>query len=176
MSAGTSQYRPPPPTIRVTPAISVNTAVEALGLVRSSVRARSESGAGVDIQPHWPHKNQGDTGDDAENDQFQTECPIRLPRVATRIAATSGIAKRTSVRVALTRSAGCFATLLAFTEIATNRSPINAPLAPPTTTAKLSQVSTTRRLSGYPPPVLRDGRECDNEPRCPACCADLIES
>ena len=80
MSAGTSQYRPPPPTIRVTPAISVNTAVEALGLVRSSVRARSESGAGVDIQPHWPHKNQGDTGDDAENDQFQTECPIRLPR------------------------------------------------------------------------------------------------
>lgn len=44
------------------------------------VHHRAESGAGVDIQPHWPHKNQGDTGDDAENDQFQTECPIRLPR------------------------------------------------------------------------------------------------
>ena len=79
MSAGTSQYRPPPPTIRVTPAISVNTEVAKVGLLRSSVRARSDSGlASTSTAP--AHKNQGGTGNNAENNQFHAERPIRLPR------------------------------------------------------------------------------------------------
>jgi hypothetical protein len=59
---------------------------------------------------------------------------------------------------------------LAFTEIATNRSPINAPLAAPTTTPKLSQLSTPR-LSGCgrtstPLLVTHSGQE--RSPHAPA--------
>jgi hypothetical protein len=42
-------------------------------------------------------------------------------------------------------SAECLAIRTAFMEIATNRSPINAPLAVPATTPKLSQLSPTTR-------------------------------
>jgi hypothetical protein len=148
MIAGTSQYRPPPPTIRVTPAISVNREVARFRLVRSSVRAKRDSGpASMSTRPR-PTRIKAAPAMTPRTISSVPRAQSGCRGVTTRIEATSGIVKSTSVRDATTCSAGCFAIRLVFTEIATNRSPINAPLAAPTTTPKLSHVSTTRRLSG----------------------------